>query len=101
MSDKKDGESKHDLTFYGDYETVDLIKLSQEAAIMASSDAEAPLTKSEREQMADFFRGYPKEESEIIIQGICPRCHAKGTRSEWKPVGIGYKECTRCDWRDY
>ena len=91
MSDSSNGQ-KIEFAAYGIY-GVDV------GEVKASSD-EKPV-KPEKVRMLEFFRGVSKEDSEIILLGFCPRCYDKNLRVEWTHVRIGYKECSRCDWKDY
>jgi hypothetical protein len=57
--------------------------------------------KSEKMKMYEFFSGKTTEVSQIILRGLCPKCHSCNRTTEWKLVGLGYKQCDHCGWRDY
>lgn len=62
---------------------------------------EAPDTGSdqaERKKMSDFFFNRDRNASQIILQGKCPKCWARGVVIDWECFQ-GAKLCAiKCGW---
>jgi hypothetical protein len=89
-------DDQNDFATYGIYGNEISIATPVEGPMQAK-----PLLKSEKVRMLEFFRGVSVEDSETIMSGFCPKCEKVSLRTEWVSVGMGYKQCPRCDWKDY